>query len=227
METTSQHSHELLKIILDFIGLLIWPITVIIIIMIFKKEIRKLVDKAKKLELPGGFSIETVNDEIIKAKELAVEIKTERKTEVQNIIDHYDIQNDSKANKRMIELGLDISPSGLDLNYYKKIADTDKRLALVGLRIDFEMMLKNLAKGSKIETKERESLNNIISKLLTHGKITRRQFDFINSIFKITNAAAHGAQISIEQVYEVLEIGQVLVDDYIAWLDWGFPDRKK
>ena len=227
METTSEHSYELLKIILDFIGQLIWPLTVIIVILIFKKEIQKLVDKAKKLELPGGFSIETVNDEIVKAKELAAEIKIERKAEIQTLIDSSDTQNNTKANVRMLELGLETSPSGLDLNYYKKIAELDKRLALVGLRIDFEMMLKNLAKGFKIEIEDKEPVNIIISKLLKNSKITKRQYDFINSIFKITNAAAHGAQISIEQVYDVLEIGQVLVDDYIAWLDWGFRERKQ
>jgi hypothetical protein len=225
METTVLHnSHELLKIILDFIGTIIWPIVILIIAIIFKKDIKKLVDKAKKLELPGGISIETVGEDINKAKELAQEIKTERKPEIQSIIDLAEKNFDSMANKRMLELRLDTSPSGLNLNYYKKIADTDKRLALVGLRVDFEMMLKNLAKGFKIDISEKESVNKIISKLLNKGAITTRQYEFINTVFRITNAATHGATISKDQVYEVLEIGQVLIDDYIAWLDWGFKN---
>jgi hypothetical protein len=225
METTvSNNSHELLKILLDFIGTIIWPIVALIIALIFKKELKKLFDKAKKVELPGGFSIETVGEEISKAKELAKEIKTERRPEVQTIIDLAEKNSESKANKRMFELGLETSPSGLDLNYYKRIADTDKRLALVGLRVDFEMMLKNLAKGFKIELNDKDPVSKIISKLLNKGAITTRQYEFINTVFRITNAAAHGAPISKEQVYEVLEIGQVLVDDYIAWLDWGFKN---
>ncbi len=219
-------TYELLEIILDFISTLLWPIIVISIVVIFRKEIRKLVGNAKKLELPGGISIETVvGNEITKAKELAKEIKTERKPEVQYIIDHADIQKNTIANKRMIELGLKTSPSGLDLNYYKRIAETDLRLSLVGLRIDFELMLKNLAQGFDIKIKEKEPISKTISNLFSKGAITSRQYEFINTIFKISNAAAHGANINKDQVFEVLDIGQVLIDDYIAWLDWGFRNE--
>lgn len=227
METHSSTSpYELLKIILDFVGTIIWPAVVLLFLLVFKPEIKKLLDKAKKLELPGGLSIETVGEEISKAKELAKEIKTERKPEIQTLINHALKNSETKANKRMFELGLEQSPSGLDLNYYKRIADIDKRLALIGLRVDFEMMLKNLSKGFGIILEEKESISKIISKLLNRGAITTRQYEFINTVFRITNAAAHGAAISKEQVYEVLEIGQVLVDDYIAWLDWGFTVKK-
>lgn len=193
-----------------------------IIISIFKTEIKKIVNRAQKLELPGGISIETVSEEINKAKELAEEIKIERKPEIQKIISESSADKETYANKRMSELGLALSPSGLDLNYYKKIAETDLRLSIVGLRIDFEMMLKNLAKGFEIPLRERASISEIISKLFRVGAISSKQYEFINTIFKITNAAAHGADITKSQVFDVLEMGQVLIDDYIAWLDWGF-----
>jgi hypothetical protein len=220
----SDNPYPLLKMVLDFIGTIIWPVVVLIIVLYFKNDIKKLIDKAKKIGLPGGISIEAVDEDIDKAKELATEIKTERKPERQSIIDLAGKNGETKANRRMLELGLEPSPSGLDLNYYKKIADLDLRLALVGLRIDFEIILKNLAKGFKIELTEKESVNKIITKLLDAGAITSRQYEFINIVFKITNAAAHGASISKYQVDEVLEIGQVLIDDYVAWLDWGFKN---
>ncbi|MCK4663883.1 MAG: DUF4145 domain-containing protein [Bacteroidales bacterium] len=222
----TQETYGLLKIILDFISTILWPIIVIVFILIFRKDITKIIGKAKKVELPGGISIETVGEEISKAKELAKEIKNERKPEIQSIINHVDRQKDTLANIRMIELGLQTSPSGLDLTYYKKIAETDLRLSLVGLRIDFEMMLKNLAKGFKIKTIEKEPILKTIFNLFNKGAISSRQYEFINTIFKISNAAAHGAEITKKQVFEVLEIGQVLVDDYIAWLDWGFRNEK-
>ena len=223
METVqTNNTYELLKIILDFISSILWPIVVLIIISIFKKQIKELVGKARKLELPGGISIETVSEEISKAKELAEEIKIERKPEIQKIISESPADKETYANKRMSELGLTPSPSGLDLSYYKKIAETDLRLSLVGLRIDFEMMLRNLAKGFKVSLKEREPISKTISNLFGAGVISSRQYEFINTIFKITNAAAHGADITKSQVFDVLEMGQVLVDDYIAWLDWGF-----
>jgi hypothetical protein len=225
MNANSQVSqYELLKIILDFIGTIIWPITSLIIILIYRKAILRLVDRARKIELPGGIALEAVEEDIEQAKELAIEIKSDRNPEVQNLIDKEGDKLESEANVKMIQRGLMPSPSGLNLDYYRDLAQSDPRLALVGLRIDFELMLKNLAKGFKIPIEEKIPVFKIISKLFNEGVITNKQYEFINAIFRISNSAAHGAEISLKQVYEVLDIGQVLVDDYLAWLDWGFNE---
>jgi hypothetical protein len=215
-------SYELLKIILDFIGTLAWPIVVLIIVYHFKREIQKLLVRAKKVELPGGFSIETIEQDIGEAKELAIEVKKERKPEVQKLINEAGSSFETEANKRMIDLGLTPSPSGLNIDYYRTIANIDPRLALIGLRADMEIMLKNLAKGFKISFNEKDSVNKIISNLFDKGAITQRQYQFITTLFRICNSAAHGISITKEQAVEVLNIGEVLVKDYTAWLYWGF-----
>jgi len=217
---TSQY--ELLKIILDFVGSIIWPITIFIIVLIYRKSIHNLLIKARKVELPGGLSLETFEENIQQAKNLAEEIATERKPETKDIITKSTLVEKNELNKKMINLGLTPSPSGLNLDYYKNIAKYDPRLALIGLRSDLELMLKNLAKGFKIFHEEKESINRIISKLYKENAISIKQYEFINTVFKIANSAVHGIVVSQDQVYEVLEIAQVLVDDYIAWLDWGF-----
>lgn len=219
--------YELLKIILDFIGVIIWPLTVLIIVLIYKDAIKKFIIKTKKVELPGGLSLETFDVEIKQAKELAEEIVNERKPEIKAFINKGTLfgqkeKAENEINKKMISLGLLPSPSGLSLDYYKSIANFDPRLALAGLRSDLELMLKNLAKGFKISFEEKESVSRIISKLYKSDAISLKQYEFINTVYKITNSAVHGSSISKKQVYEVLEIGQVLVDDFIAWLDWGF-----
>ena len=83
-------------------------------------------------------------------------------------------------------------------------------------------MLKNLAFGFNVSITEKDSATKIISKLFDKGAITSRQYQFINTLFKICNSAAHGTLITKVQAIEVLDIGEVLVKDYIAWLDWGF-----
>ena len=45
--------YELLKIIFDFVGTIIWPITTFIIVLIYRKAILRLIDRAKRIELPG------------------------------------------------------------------------------------------------------------------------------------------------------------------------------
>ncbi|MDQ3021585.1 MAG: hypothetical protein M3R36_13605 [Bacteroidota bacterium] len=219
---SSNGQYELLKIILDFIGTIGWPIIIVILALVFKREFKSFLEKATKVELPGGFSI---NKEIEKARELATEIESERKPETKTIIESESKKSETAANKKMIELGLISSPSGLDINYYKKIADTDPKLALIILRIDFELMLRNLAKVFNIPNSENDSISKIISKLLKEGKITKNQSDFINTVFRISNAAAYGAPITKDQAFQVLEIAQVLIDDYVAWLDWGFSNK--
>ena len=214
--------YELLKIIFDFIIGIIWPVATLTIVLIYRKAILRLIDRARKLELPGGLALETVDEEIKQAKELAVEIKSERRPEVKKAIKESIPIKDNEINQKMIERKLTPSPSGLNLSYYKNIAETDPRLALVGLRIDFELMLKNLARGFKIDFDSRDSALQIISRLFRQGAITEKQYEFMVTIFKIGNAAAHGADISKSQALEVLDLGQVLVDDYIAWMDWGF-----
>ncbi len=220
--TTNHQSYELLKIILEFIGTIAWPVTVLIVIGIFKSELQKLLVKTRKVELPGGFSIETIDEDITQAKEFSVEVEKERKPEVRKLIAETPSLFETNANRRMVEVGLITSPSGLDLNYYRKIADTDPRLALIGLRSDLEAMLKNLAVGFNVLISGKDSSTKIISKLFDKGAITSRQYLFINTLFKICNSAAHGILVTKDQALEVIDIGEVLVKDYIAWLDWGF-----
>lgn len=61
-ETNNIQHYELLKIILDFIETVIWPIIIIILIYLFRVQIREFFTKAKRVELPGGFSVEIEND---------------------------------------------------------------------------------------------------------------------------------------------------------------------
>jgi hypothetical protein len=219
---STENSYELVKIILEFIGTIIWPITILIIVHRFSNEIKKLIVNAKKVELPGGFSLETIEHDITQAKELSIEVKKERNPETQKKIEEANSSFETEANKRMIEIGLKPSPSGLDINYYRNITNYDPRLAVVGLRADLEIMLKNLAKGFNVTINDYDSAKIIISKLFDKGAITTKQFQLLNTLFRIGNLAVHGAPITKDQVLEILDIATVLVKDYVAWLYWGF-----
>jgi len=212
---------ELAEIILKYIDTLIWPGIAIFIIIRFKNEISKLFKRAKKVELPGGISIEAFEEKLEEAKKLEQGIIAERKPEVLQILKKKNTQ-DSEANKRMINLGLRPSPSGLDLSYYKEVSKTDIRLAMAGLRMDLELMLRNLADGFNIESQKNESISKIINLLLGKNAILPNQAEFMRIIFQLTNYAVHGGEVTSKQFDEILELGETLVEDYIAWLDWGF-----
>lgn len=212
---------EIAEIILKYIEALIWPAITVFILLYFKDELSKLFDRAKKVELPGGISIETFEDKLEEAKQLEKEIKSERKPETTAILKRQ-ARMKSDANKKMIDLGLRPSPSGLDLNYYRELAKNDKQLAMGGLRMDLELMVRNLAKGFNLDVKTNESTSQIINQLLRNGSITSKQAEFMRVIFQLTSYAIHGGEVSDNQIESVLSLGNTLVEDYVAWLDWGF-----
>jgi len=211
---------ELAKLILEYIRVFIWPITVFAAILLFYKQIRNLIGRVKRADFPGGIAIETFPEEIQQAKKLSIEVKDDKETgEKKNRGPAIPL---TEANAEMINLGLIPSPSGLDLSYYRIRAEEDPNLALAGLRIEAETMLKNLAKGFKVQINERDSATVIASKLKEKGAITLNQFELISSMIKICNAAVHGRKVTLAQANDVLDIAVVLVDQYIAWLSWGF-----
>ncbi len=214
---------EIAELILEYIKVLAWPITVIGILIAFRKRISHLFNRTKKLELPGGISLEVFEEKIQEAKELAKKVeKEERAVPEGKTRGIKPIRTDTEVNKRMIELGLKPSPSGLQISYYHDLAVTDSRLALAALRMDIELMLKNLAKGFNIETEERESIGRLNRKLLDKGATSHNQYQLINKMLQISNAAVHGIEINETQANEVFEIMEILIEDYKSWLSWGF-----
>ena len=213
---------EIAKIILEFIKATIWPVTTLIIIAIFRHQIGGLFHRIKKAELPGGITLETFPEQLKVAKEISEEVKQES---LEKIADKkISIIHLTEANKRMLSLGLAPSPSGLELTYYKTISEHDPNLAFAGLRMEVETMLKNLAKGFKVEISDRDSSNNILQKLKVKGCITIRQYELITKVLKLCNAAIHGLKVNTQDANKILDIAAVLRDDYVAWLSWGFSE---
>lgn len=214
---------EIAKLILEYIKALVWPATVLILIMLFRTQIRNIFGRLKKADFPGGISIETFPDQIKEAKELSVVVRKEiwpssEKKERSSI-------PLTETNARMLNLGLAPSPSGLELSHYRILSEQDPNLALAGLRMEIETMLKNLAKGFKVQISERDSAGIIARKLSEKRAITSRQAEFINSVVQLCNAAVHGIKVTSSQAEEILDVAEILRDDYISWLSWGFPEE--
>lgn len=214
---------EIAKLILEYIRVFIWPIAIIFILVFFKNEVVCLLRRIKKADLPGGLSIEAFPQEIKEAKTLSIEVKKEKANK--------DKEKKgptiplTEANARMLNLGLSTSPSGLEMSYYRNLIEQDPNLALAGLRIEIETMLKNLAKGFKVDIDDRDEASIITRKLKQKSAVTSQQAELLNYIIKLCNAAMHGLKVSSSQAEEILEIAEVLRDQYISWLSWGFPNN--
>lgn len=216
---------EIAKLVLEYIKVCIWPSTAVLLAMIFKNEIIQLLKRIKKADLPGGVSIETFPEEIREAKSLSREIKEEGQKEKNEKKKTGPAIPLTEANARMLNLGLAPSPSGLEFSNYRDLIEQDPTIALAGLRIELEIMLKNLAKGFKVEINNRDSAGIITRKLQERSAITSRQAELLNHIIKLCNAAVHGFRVSSSQAEEIFKTAEVLRDQYISWLSWGFPGK--
>ena len=197
-----------------------WPIVTLLIFFFLKKPIIFFIDHINEAELPGGVKLKTIPKEIEKAESIKDQILSEPKKEERKTTT---IEN-GKFNERMIKLGLEPSPSNLSMDYYYKILDQDPNIALAGLRIDLEILLRNLAKGFKLDINN-YSIVAISDKLVNCNAITKNQYRLIRSILNICNAAVHGQKVTRDQAIKVFEMAPVLINDYIEWLDWGFKKK--
>ncbi len=211
-----------MKLLIEFLSVIIWPATVITVILLFRQSINKLLSRVKKAKLPGGISVETFPEKLEEARILSSQIQNEQEKQIQKNISSQPLIPLTEANSKMIKRGLTPSPSGLDLSYYQNLAERDPNIALAGLRIEMDAMLKNLAKGYKIAVSKSDSASSLVRKLRDNGAITSKQAELAKIIIRLCNAALHGLKVTDAQVKEILDIASVLRDQYISWLSWGF-----
>ena len=215
---------EIAKIILEYIRVLIWPLIVSALLIIYHKECTAVLRSIKKLTLPGGTSFETFPDGLKEAKELSYRVQEEADKKSAKG-KKYPVIPLTDANAQMLNRGLTPIPSGLEISYYSNLAEEDPNLALASLRFEIEILLKNVAKGFKVEIGERDSAGIIARKLQEKTAITTYQYELISIIIKLCNSAMHGQRVTQLQVKELLDIFAVLRDHYISWLSWGFGDK--
>lgn len=211
---------EIANLVLAYIRVLIWPAVVLVICLVFRDQLIALISRVRRAELPGGIAID-LDREIREAKALSVKVQEEPKrpgTKRGNIIQF------TEANARLIQLGLRPSPSGLDMSYYRDIAQQDPSVALAGLRIEIAVLARNLAKGFKIQVDDRISGARLLRKLYDSNAITADQMQLALKVLHVCNAAVHGTRVSRGEAEDVISSAEVLADQYLAWLSWGFPD---
>lgn len=214
---------EIAKLVLEYIKALAWPLTVIALSLSFRSEIKRLLARLKKAVLPGGVSVD-LQEEVREVKQLSEKVESapppvDRKKKPGIPL--------TEANARMMKLGLAPMLSGLDVGYYRSMAETDPVLALAGLRIDLETMMRNVAIGFKLQSSPSGPIPRLLARLRETGAITPDQMHLAQKIFSVCNQAIHGRFVSREEAEEVIKAAEVLFREYLAWLSWGFDDNWK
>jgi hypothetical protein len=214
---------EFFKLLLEYIEVLIWPAVVLYCLKLFQDQIGGFFARMEKADLPGGISLKAFKEQIKIGKELSSEVIEEKtfKLEKQGV----PAIPITEANARMLNLELAPSPSGLELSEYRILAQHDPNLALAGIRMEVEIMLKNLAKGFGLPSDGRHSAGLTARMLSEKGKITNSQANLISTVIKLCNSAVHGQKVTVTEAEDILDIIEILKDDYVSWLSWGFPSK--
>jgi hypothetical protein len=206
-------------LVLAYIKAIIWPAFMLLICFLFKSEITGILYRLRHAKILGT-EIDLSQD-VKDTKELSIKIKEIPVKDNQKKAPTFPL---TEANARMIHFGLRPSPSGLDMTYYLKLAEQDPTIALAGLRIEFEIITRNLAKGFNIQISERESVSSLLRKLYNNGAITDIQMQLATKVLQVCNAVVHGMQISYTEATAIIDSATVLAKQYYEWLDWGFKD---
>lgn len=219
---------EIAQIILEYIKVLVWPILFIVFIIIFRKQLDEMIKhRLKKIALPGGFSLD-FSEEVNQAKTLSLEVEKETKDKIStSTFESSSMLPITEANMRLLKLGLQPSPSGLDITYYKNLASQDPNKALAGMGMEIDILAKNLAKGFNVQIDRDDSGEKLVQRLYDAKAITKNQYDLATKLIYICNAAIHGQKITTIEAETVIEIAKTLTDMYIRWLGWGFKDGWK
>jgi hypothetical protein len=189
---------EIAKLVLEYVRALIWPTTVLTLSLFFRSEIKKVFARLRKAVLPGGVSID-LQEEVREVKELSEKVESAAPP-----VDRKRTPGipQTEANARMIQLGLRPSPSGLDLSYYREIAERDPILALAGLRIELETWFRNVAQGFKVDARPYDSMNRILARLRDANAVTPDQVKLARRVLSFCNQAIHGGEVSKDQAIE-------------------------
>lgn len=208
------------NVILEYLRVLIWPTIILSIFLIFKRHLVILLDRIYHAELPGGVAVDLTR-KIEETKELSTLV---RKAEAPPNKNRGPAIPLTEANARLLQLGFRASPSGLDVSYYRNLAEEDPNVALAGLRIEVDILARNLAKGFNFEIAERDSGARLVRRLYDEGAITLEQMRLTLRVLQVCNAAVHGSSVSYENAISVIDSAGILFDQYLSWLSWGFKD---
>jgi hypothetical protein len=158
---------QIARLVLDYVRTLVWPATLVTIIVLFRVDLIALLARLRKAAFPGGVTLD-FQEEVEAAESLSAAVRKEQS-----------VQEERRAplplnelNERSLSLKLQPSPSGLDFGFYRSLAKQDPNLALAGLRMELETMARNLAAGFNVPLNAREGLGRLLPRLLEAGAIT-------------------------------------------------------
>lgn len=211
---------EIAKLVLEYVKVLIWPAVALTAIVMFRVQVRTLMASLRHVKLPGGTELDWQR-ELRAAEQAAEQVEASPRAAEAPV-----------ATEGVAQLSMDLyrygflpSSTGYDWTYYKQIAERDPNLALVGLRMEIERMLQNMAAVSRVTYDPvRTSLGKFAGLLRSREVLEQSEYDLLRSIINVANAALHGRDVSVDDARRVIEWAEAFKDTYLSFMA-GSLDR--
>jgi hypothetical protein len=206
---------EIAEIILEYVKVFAWPITIIFLAIYFRASLKAILARITKASLPGGVELD-FKDEIEKAQTLSEKIlespkpKLTEKTAVP--------LPSSDVNKKLVALGLEPLNSELNVDYFKAIAKSDPTLALASLRIEIEILTRNIIVGCNLPIRRNRPTTLQIRELGKSNVIDDATTSLALQVVRICNQAIHGLTVELQDAEMVIDSAAVLLNAFRDWL---------
>jgi len=205
-------------LILGYVQALVWPIVVLTSMLLFRTQLRTILWRLQRADLPGGVSL-NIQQEVEAASALARRA-AQQVGRVPLAVSGRTTHARLDVNERALALGLQPSPSALNFATYRALAAHDPNLALAGLRIELEILLSNMARRFTPGVPAAAPAAHVLQDLRDSGVLSADQARLIQHIMRLCTAAIHGAVVIREQAETILDAATVIRDAYLRWLVW-------
>jgi hypothetical protein len=193
-------------------GHLIWPnvnIDLVIVVLLAVAILPWLAEVIRSVEFPGGFKIELQD----------VKAATEKVTGSRAATAEYSIacsESVTATEKVTVSRAATVGPPTTpareeNLEFLREVARGDPNLALVGLRIEIERRLSQLAQLAQLPA-ARRSAGVMLRDLVAHEQVDRQTAAGLGDLIALGNQAAHGAEVSSNAATWALDTGPLILE---------------
>lgn len=102
-------------------------------------------------------------------------------------------------------------PGGGDIEFLREVASGNPNLALVGLRIEIERRLSQLATLAQMPT-TRRSAGAFLRDLMSREEVDRQTAAGLSDLIALGNQAAHGAEVSPNAAAWALDVSPLILE---------------
>lgn len=191
---------EIARLVLDYIKALIWPVTIILLALMFEGEVVELLRRMTKWAGPG-FSAEFAE----KAKEMEKELEELAETEPTPE------RPSDNINSILRERGFSEIPGNFEFSRYRALAPGNPNLALAGVRMDLEVMLRILGSAYDLPLEKRFATGMLLKQLTSVEALSPQDGHAARDIIDLCNRAVHGEPIRSKDAVRVIDAAERLM----------------